>query len=234
MGLLTDITKEVEEIFKATWENRDGTKVPEAQEVKLGNNGVFLDGTVLYADLADSTKLVNSVEPWFAAEIYKSYLVSACRIIRSNGGEITAFDGDRVMAVYLGPRKNTSAAASALELNYAVHYILNSRLKAAYPQTNYTIRQCVGIDTGKLFVARTGIRGSNDLVWVGPAANYAAKLASLRESEYCSYITADVYKMLPDSKKYYGNSKQAMWEARQWPSQGFTIYRSSWWWKIMD
>ena len=33
----------------------------------------------------------------------------------------------------------------------------------------------LGIDTSKLFVARTGIRKSNDLVWVGRAANYAAK-----------------------------------------------------------
>lgn len=46
----------------------------------------------------------------------------------------------------------------------------------------------------KTMVSRTGIRGSNDLVWVGNAANIA-KLAALHSS-YPTYITADVYNML--------------------------------------
>ncbi len=234
MGLLTDITKEVEEIFKTKWESRDGTKVPETEDVKLGNDAVALDATVLYADLAGSTQLVMGFKDWFAAEIYKSYLISACRIIRANGGEITAFDGDRVMAVYIGTAKNTSAAASALELNYVVQYVLNPKLKAAYPADNYTIRQCVGIDTGKLFIARTGLRGSNDLVWVGRAANYAAKLCALREGDYSSYITADVFDMLNESRKYGGNPKQSMWEQCQWRDQAITIYRTNWWWRPPD
>jgi class 3 adenylate cyclase len=50
----------------------------------------------------------QNFKDWFAAEIYKSYLISACRIIRDNGGEITAFDGDRVMAVFIGNMKNTN------------------------------------------------------------------------------------------------------------------------------
>lgn len=234
MGLLTDITKEVEEIFRTRWQNRDGTKVPETGDVKLGNDAVALDGTVLYADLVDSTRLVQGFKPLFAAEIYKSYLVSACRIIRSNGGEITAFDGDRVMAVYIGAFKNTSAAATALELNYAVQYILNPKLKVAYPNDSYSIRHCVGVDTGNVSIARTGIRGSNDLVWVGRAANYAAKLSSLREGDYVSYITDDVYKKLHASKKYGGNPRQSMWEECQWQAHNITVYRSRWWWRISD
>ena len=39
-------------------------------------------------------------------------------------------------------------------------------------------KQSVGIDTSELFVARTGIRRANDLVWVGRAANHAAKLSA--------------------------------------------------------
>ena len=57
--------------------------------------------------------------------------------------------------------------------------------------------QSVGIDTCELFIARTGIRGSNDLVWVGHAANYAAKLSDRRGPP--SQITEDVYKKLHES-----------------------------------
>jgi class 3 adenylate cyclase len=147
----------------------------------LGNDAVMLEGTVLYADMADSTALVDGFKDWFAAEVYKSYLVAASHIIRKNSGEITAFDGDRVMAVYVGGTKNTSAAKTALQLNWAVNEI-NAALKSIYPNSAFQLKHSVGIDTSNLFVAKTGIRNSNDLVWVGRAANYAAKLCAVTES----------------------------------------------------
>src|ERR1700685_1091444 len=106
MATAKEIRDEVTEIFATNWKMRDGEVVPAADAVKLDNDAVKLEGTVLYADLADSTKLVNNYKPHFAAEIYKTYLVTACRIIRDRGGEITAFDGDRVMAVFIGDSKN--------------------------------------------------------------------------------------------------------------------------------
>jgi class 3 adenylate cyclase len=54
-----------------------------------------------------------------------------------------------------------------------------SRYKKKWPKTDFELKQRVGIDTSKVFVARTGIRGSNDLVSVGNAANNAAKMAAL-------------------------------------------------------
>ena len=231
MSVTSDISAEIDEIFRAQWTTRDGDKVPEPEDVQLGNHAVRLDGTVLYADLADSTAMVNSKPDWYAAEVYKSYLISACRLIRENGGEITAFDGDRVMAVYIGTTKNTSAARTALQINYIVSQVINPKLKARYQDHNYQIRQTVGIDTSKLFVARTGIRGSNDLVWVGRAANYAAKLSSINEDGYSSYITQDVFDMLHKSAKFGNNGVGGfMWESRTWNKIAVSIHRSNWWW----
>ena len=101
MGLADDVRQEARDIFATKFTERTGYKVPEAEDVKLGNDAVTLDGTVLYADLAESTAMVNGYKPWFASQVYKSHLLSACRMIRNNGGTITAFDGDRVMAVFL-------------------------------------------------------------------------------------------------------------------------------------
>lgn len=226
-----DILKEIKEILRTGWKRRDGRKVPEPEDVQLGNDAVCLKGTVLYADLADSTGLVKGYKDWFAAEVYKAYLISACRIIRNDGGVITAFDGDRLMAVYFGDSNNSSAARSALKINYVVKNMINNTIKEQYPNTGYQVQQAVGIDTSDLFIARTGIRGSNDLVWVGRAANYAAKLCSLREGNYASYITEDVFNSLAEDAKNGGNPKQCMWEKVMWNDQGIAVYRSSWWWK---
>lgn len=230
MSFTTDLTKEVETIFKTAWTTREGQVVPEAENVQLGNHAVELEGTVLYADLAESTNLVNTMEAAFAAEVYKTYLLCATRIITKNGGKITAFDGDRVMGVFIGDRKNTSAAKAALQINYAVSKIINPKLKEQYQGSNFEVKQAVGIDSSKLFVARTGIRGSNDLVWVGSAANYAAKLCSLREGRYASFITEAVFNKMNDTAKYGGEPKRLMWEKRYWRELDIHLHCSSWTW----
>lgn len=232
MATEKEIRTEVADIFKAQWQKRDGQVVPDSSDVKLGNDAVELQGTVLYADLADSTNLVNGYKSHFAAEIYKAYLITAVRIIRNHSGEITAFDGDRVMAVFTGDTKNSSAAKAALKINWAVQNIINPAIKAQYPNTSFKVQQAVGIDTSSLWIARTGIRGSNDLVWVGRAANFAAKLCGVRQAGHSSFITEDVFNKLSKEAKYGGNPERLMWEKLMWTEMGITIYGSKWTWGI--
>lgn len=230
MALKDDLENEVGAIFRSVWTERGGYVVPDDTDIKLGNDAVNLDATVLYADMADSTDLVDKNSNKFSAEIYKSFLLCSTRIIRSEGGIITAYDGDRVMAVFLGNWKNTSAARAALKINYAVNYIINPAIAKNYPHKSYELRHHVGIDSSNLFVARVGIRNNNDLVWVGRASNHAAKLSSIDES-YPTFITEEVYDKINDSVKIKDNN--SMWEKRIWAAMGGRIiYRSNWWWKI--
>ncbi len=226
-----ELTTLVKDVLNTAWATREGRVVPEASDLKLGNDAITLDGTVLYADLADSTGLVQGYKNWFAAEVYKCYLMCASELIRGNGGSITAFDGDRVMGVFIGDSRNSNAAKCALQINYAVTQIINPAIKEKYPTSAYEVKQAVGIDSSSLFVAKTGVRGDNDLVWIGRVANYAAKLCSLRDGNYASVITADVYNKLSESSKYGGDPKQDMWTKFTWQETGLTAYRSSWHWK---
>src|SRR5258707_283753 len=97
MSLRQHLQETVHEVFYQKWTEREGRQIPDDTSVQLGNDAVRIDATVLYADMADSTHLVDNFRPFFAAEIYKSFLACAAKIIRSEGGEITAYDGDRVM-----------------------------------------------------------------------------------------------------------------------------------------
>lgn len=231
MPLKNELEVYVQKVLDEQWQRRSGQKVPDTDDVALKNEAVELDATVLYADLAGSTKMVKGYKDWFAAEIYKTYLYCAAKIIRANGGVITAYDGDRVMGVFLGDTKNSSAAKTGLQINWACRQIIGESVKAKYPDTDFSLRQRVGIDTSKLFVARTGIRGSNDLVWVGNAANNAAKMATLDPS-YPTYITDDVYSMLLEWAKLGGEEpRRDMWTDLGTSSLGYRIYGSSWSWE---
>ena len=121
---------------------------------------------------------------------------------------ITAYDGDRIMAVFIGDSKNSRAVRTGLKINFAVQEIINPAIADLYPRSSYLVKHSVGVDTSQLFVARTGIRGSNDLVWVGRAANYAAKLSG--RTGPATQITADVYDRLPQSC-IVGSDGRKMW-----------------------
>ena len=230
--LKTDLETEVKEIFRARWTKREGQVVPDPEDLQLGNDAVTLKATVLYADIADSTELVDVHSPMFSAEVYKAYLRCAAKIIKSEQGTITAYDGDRVMAVFLGDTKETSAVRSALKIHDAVHEIVNPLLKNQYPKKTYQLKQVIGIDTSDLFVARIGVRNDNDLVWVGRAANYAAKLCSLDE-KYSTYITDDVFDAMDKEVKYGGKNQVLMWDKDIWAERNnMRIYGSTWMWKL--
>lgn len=232
MALKEELTEAVAKVFREVWSERDGQKVPTPEDLQLGNYAVNLDGTVLYADINESTKLVDSYKPQFAAEIYKAYLTCAAKIVKSEGGVITAYDGDRIMAVYIGGSKNTSAVRSAMKINYAVLSIINPAIRNQYPNTDFQLKHVVGVDTSSLYVARIGVRNDNDLVWVGRSANHAAKLCAIKEDNI-TFISSDVFNNMSDQCKYDGQNKELMWKERQWTQMNnIKIYSSSWWWVV--
>lgn len=232
MGIKADLESQVTDIFAGQWNHPAGQKVPETTDLKLDSNDArVLDAAVLYADIASSTILVDTHKPHFAAEIYKAFLRCAAKILQNRGGVITAYDGDRVMAVFIGDSKCSSAAKAALELNWAVRNIVNVKLKAQYSNETYQLKHVVGIDTSQLWVARTGVRIDNDLVWVGRAANYAAKLCSINGT-YSTYITEDVFKKLSREAKY-SQGGALIWDERIWKAQNdATIYGSTYSWVL--
>jgi class 3 adenylate cyclase len=133
MALIDDLNAEVKRIFATRWDERNGRVVPDQEDVSLDNEAVKFDrATVLYADLAASTILVDTKKWTFAAEVYRTYLYCAAKVIRTEGGVITAYDGDRVMAVFIGDAQSTPAARCALKINYAVDKVINPALKAQY------------------------------------------------------------------------------------------------------
>lgn len=214
MGLKADLTAEVKSTLSTHWNEQVTATVPVAEDLRLNSNHAknLESATVLYADLDGSTNMVDGYEWWFAAEIYKIYLRSAAQIIKSEGGTITAYDGDRIMAVFIGDTKNTSAVRAALKINYAVEQILRPAITNQYPSSTFILNHSIGIDTSQLHASRIGVRGDNDIVWVGKAANHAAKLSNL--SGRPIWITKAVHDVMHDEVKLYNGV--SIWEKRSW------------------
>lgn len=214
MTLREDLTTKVRELARESWgEIPTGYTVPAPEDLTFGNTGRRLAACVLYADICGSTAMVDDLADTRAAEYYKAYLHCAAKIIKRNGGEITAYDGDRVMAVFLGDSKEDSAVGAALELSYAVDEIVNPEFLALYVTAHRQLRHTVGIDTSMVLISKTGVRVDSDLVWVGSSANYAAKLNSFDglDPDYPIRVTHEVFIALSRSC-LLGSADEPMWD----------------------
>jgi class 3 adenylate cyclase len=232
MTLKSDLEKEVKNIFSGTWEVNDTNCVPDPVDLRLNSNHAkeLDDATVLYADLDKSTAMVDDNDWSFCAEVYKAYLKCTSEIIRTESGVITAYDGDRVMAIFTGKSKNTNAVRAALKINYAIKKILQPALEKQYPKNNFKVMHVVGIDRSSLRAARVGVYGDNDLVWVGRAANYAAKLTELSPST-STWITKAVYDCLAKEVKF--SNDLDIWNSYSWTAMdSLTIYSTKYWWPL--
>jgi class 3 adenylate cyclase len=212
------------------WTVDEGRTVPNTEDIALSNSARhFKLATFLYADLDGSTQMVDTL-PWQrCAEIYKTYLYCASRMIRDFEGEVAAFDGDRVMGVFLGDMQSTNAVRCALRINWILQALINPLYQAHY-KDGYSIGHSIGIDASETRCCRTGVRGDNDLVWVGSAANIAAKLTGI--GQHPIWITNTIFDRIDSEVKVAKDGRQ-MWEARSWtPMNNRLVYCSHWWWSL--
>ena len=233
MGLAADTTSGIDGVLSEAWVITAGTVVPETDDITLKNGGRRIDATYLYADLASSSKLAQTVNDEIVAKVIRSYLNAATRILRHHGGAIRSYDGDRVMAIFIGNGKNSSAATAAYNLNWAVQEVIRSKLDTKWPKSlaNYTMHHGVGIATGEALIVRAGVRNSNDLVSIGPAPNIAAKLSELRRTPDL-YITSDVYGMLNERAKLRNDGVSTIWSKQQneWiGGSSVQVYATGYW-----
>jgi len=213
MSLADDISANSRFTYGTKWQVRIGTGVPAAAALKLSNDAIFFENaTVLYADLDGSAGLVRTKKWEFAGQVYKTFLYTVSRLIRKHSGSIACYDGTRVMGVFISGLQQPEAVSCALEINYAVKNLVQPELNK-YWQTDYRIRHIVGIDSSSVRAARTGVRGDNDVVWIGNAPNLAAKLTALN-ADIPTWITKRVYDKLQDAQKL--EQGECIWEKWSW------------------
>ena len=232
-----DLQSKAKQFMESNWNVRQATTVPDDSNLTLTGKVAKLDATVLYADMRSSSKLVDEVNQRVAGKIYQAFLYSVASIIRSNSGEITAYDGDRVMGIFIGDYKNTRATKSALMINHAVINILEPMFEDHFKslsKSGFKISHCVGIDTGPFLAVKAGLRNANDIVWIGRPPNLAAKLSEIREKDYSEYITNEVFQALDVPAKYVGTENKLMWDRRNYKylDEDIIIYSSNYLWKF--
>jgi adenylate cyclase len=208
-----DIEQAVLSLMVNEWTIRQGRSIPatEAIGLKLGS-GVEIECTFLYADLAESSLLGQTLSREDAAKVIKSFLFACSRLIKLHGGEVKSFDGDRVMGVFHGDEKEMRAVRAAFNIHWAVQELISDKASRwiKWPAGEKVIRHATGIATGPALMIRGGVRDSNDIASIGSAPNLAAKLSEIRGRRERTFIdTATWMKAYDDTDR--DAAGQSLW-----------------------
>ena len=187
--------------------------VPEPADIPLGNQAALLTATALFIDIRQSSDITNAFRRQTAAKMLKSYFSGAVKIINANGGKVRSFNGDGMLALFLGDNRSDAAVKSAMQAKWFVQQILRPRFNALFlgnekgRRLDFSIG--CGIDDGDIYAVRIGIRGTNDVAWVGRCTNTAAKLSNVMHTPKSIGITGVAYKQL--SRKATHSDADHMW-----------------------
>jgi len=217
MALLEDLNGKIDSYKNQPYEIIQTTIVPDTDtnQLTFGNKGLTCEYAFLFVDIRKSSQLHEKYGFTKAAKIYQSFHFINVRVIEENDGFIRAFDGDRVMGVFVGDYKNSNAVKAAMQIQWAIRNILN-------PILGTTITCGGGIDCGEILVTKVGKgrdKNTNDLVWVGKADNYASHLAN--EANNTIIISSNSYNRLNESR--INSSGRCMWNPKRLTLKNDTV-----------
>lgn len=197
-----EIAKTVGAKLTTRQQQKSNEDVPKASDIGYAE-GVLVPSVYLYADMIDSSGLVRNHPPETVARVFKTYLQVAVRIIRSHGGHIRSFDGDRVMGVFAGNNRDERAVKAAMQIKAACADLIEPALRDKFrsiKESGWRLKCATGVAGGEALLIRAGIRQNDDLVSIGRNANFAAKLSDLRKGTYTTFISEEVHRALPESR----------------------------------
>jgi class 3 adenylate cyclase len=124
--------------------------------------------TVLFADVAGSTAMGESLDPEDVRVLMGRYFELARTVVEEHGGIVEKFIGDAVMAVFGVPQAHGDDAERAVSAALA----LQDGLAAVVPESSFRAR--VGVNTGE--VVATGDVSRHEFLVTGDTVNTAARL----------------------------------------------------------
>src|SRR5262245_3588755 len=135
--------------------------------------------TVLFCDLADSTRLARQLDPEDLREVVLAYQATGVEVIQRFDGYIAQYLGDGLLVYFGYPQAHEDDAQRAVRTGLGIldaMGTLNTRLEQARG-IRLTVR--IGIHTGPVVVGTMGSGDRHEQLALGETPNLAARLQNL-------------------------------------------------------
>jgi class 3 adenylate cyclase/tetratricopeptide (TPR) repeat protein len=132
--------------------------------------------TVLFCDLADSSRLAQHLGPEAMYELLNRFFELALQEVHRYEGTINQFLGDGFMALFGAPLAIEHHERQALLAALGIRQAVKDRLADASPEAADPILARLGVNTGFVVVGKIGDNLRMDYTAVGHTTNVAARL----------------------------------------------------------
>lgn len=175
MSLLEEVTTDVDNYLAGTYDVTKPQDVPESDEVPLGKKAMEFEATALFVDVRQSTDVTDSFRRQTAAKMTKAYFSGAVRIINRNGGAVRSFNGDGMLAFFIGGTRTSPSVKSAMQIDWFVTELLRPKFEKYFENNKSALGKALtfevgcGIDDGWIYAVKVGIRGGHERCRLGRA-----------------------------------------------------------------
>lgn len=135
--------------------------------------------TVMFCDIADSTKLSEQLDPEDLMAVVRRYQATCAKVIERFGGNIAQYLGDGLLVYFGWPTAYEDAPARAARAGLEVLASLDALNEELQREHGVALKLRLGIHTGLVVVGEVGGGARREQLAVGDTANIAARLESL-------------------------------------------------------
>lgn len=132
--------------------------------------------TVVFCDLADSTRLANQLDLEDLRDVVRAYQAAACAVIERFGGTVAQYLGDGILAYFGYPEAREDDARRAVRAALEVVRSVESLSSQLDPRLDVKLAVRVAAHTGLVVTGDVGGGEHREELALGPTPNIAARL----------------------------------------------------------
>jgi class 3 adenylate cyclase len=147
-----------------------GHQAPDAERRQL---------TVMFCDLADSTRLSRELDPEDLRDVIRAYQATCVAVIQRFAGYVAQYLGDGLLVYFGYPRAHEDDAQRAVRSGLGILEAIGTRNGGPARGQGVPLAVRIGIHTGLVVVGEMGSGGRHEHLALGDTPNVAARLESL-------------------------------------------------------
>ncbi len=198
----------IKQYLKESYTRATTYSVPQKGDLTFGNTVKTIDhAKVFYIDMRKSRKILADENDFWSVKIHKAFLKAVTHCVEKRGGHIRSFNGDGILAFFIGNNASSKAVRAAMDIKGFVNEINSVLINNDKNKIDFGI----GIAQGKIMIAKSGKGGDDqtkqDLIWIGIPLYVAVELSELGKSAKNIWISDNVFKSVVSEQDPYGTLK---------------------------
>jgi class 3 adenylate cyclase/tetratricopeptide (TPR) repeat protein len=137
--------------------------------------------TVLFCDLADSTRLARQLDPEDLREVIRAYQATCVTVIQRFAGHVAQYLGDGLLVYFGYPQAHEDDAQRAVRTGLGLLEAMGTLQTRPLRDKSVSLAVRIGIHTGQVVVGEMGSGGRHEHLALGDTPNLAARLQGLAE-----------------------------------------------------